>query len=110
MTAQSVQKKDSKTLPMVVYILQILALFNGVTAVVGVFISYIKVDDSREPSWVQTHYRWQIKTFWMWLLLTVVGFLTIIVLIGYAVLFLTQIWFLYRIIKGLIRLHDQQPI
>lgn len=103
-------KRESKILPLVIYIMQFLAIFNGLTAIVAVFISYIKVDDPLESDWIRDHYRWQIRTFWMWLLLTAVGFLTIIILIGYAILFLTQVWFIYRIVKGLIRLHDGQSI
>lgn len=106
-----VQKMDSqKNLAFVIYVLQLLALVSFVTAVVGVVISYIKVDDAREPDWLRTHYRWQIKTFWIWLLLTIVGFITIIILIGWLILLFTTIWLIYRVVKGLIRLHDSQPV
>ena len=100
----------AKNIAFVVYILQIVALISVVTAIVGVVISYIKVDDTREPEWLRTHYRWQINTFWIWLLLSVVGFITIIIVIGYFILLFTSIWFIYRIMKGLIRLHDGQTI
>lgn len=110
MSKEVTKTGSPKTLAMLVYILQIVALINGVTAIVGVVISYVKVDDPREPEWLRSHYRWQIRTFWIWLLLTVVGLLTFIVIIGYFILLFTLIWFIYRVVKGLIRLHDGLPI
>jgi len=102
--------KSPKTLAFVVYILQIVALMNGITAIIGVVISYVKVDDASEPDWIRSHYRWQIKTFWMALILSIVGFITIFIIIGYFILLFTTIWFIYRVVKGLIRLNDNQAI
>lgn len=110
MTKDIDHTKSPKTLALVVYILQIAALINGLTAIIAVVISYIKVDDAEVPEWIRTHYRWQIRTFWICLLLSVLGIVTFFVIIGYFILLFTLIWYVYRLIKGLIRLSDGQPI
>jgi uncharacterized membrane protein len=77
----------------------------GITLIIGVILNYIKREDVR-GTWLESHFRWQIRTFWYSILWTVIGFLTAIVLIGYAVLFANAIWVIYRIIKGWIRLSE----
>ena len=52
-----------KTIALVVYVLQALSFFWGITAVIGVIIDYVKLDDAR-GTWVENHLRWQIRTFW----------------------------------------------
>lgn len=98
-----------KNIATVVYLLQILALFNGITALVGVIINYIKLDATR-GTWLESHFRWQINTFWIALLLSIVGFITIFILIGYFILLFNTIWIIYRVIKGWLYLNDIKPV
>ena len=46
-----------------VYILYLVSLLIGITAIVGLIIAYVNRDDA--PGWLQTHYRFQIRTFWI---------------------------------------------
>src|SRR5580704_17855273 len=57
----------SKTWVLVAYILQALGFFVGITWLVSVVISYIARGDSRD-TWIESHCRWQIRTFWFSLL------------------------------------------
>ena len=58
----------ARNLAVVVYILQALSFFvGGITGLVGVIINYVKLDDVRN-TWVERHFRWQIRTFWIGLL------------------------------------------
>ncbi len=104
------KSKSPKTMAFVIYILQLVSLLNGISLIIAVVLAYTKVDDAKEPEWMRSHYRWQIKTFWMFLILSVVGFITIFLGIGYFILLFTLIWFLYRVVKGMLRLSEDKPI
>ena len=88
-----------------VYILQALGFLTVITPIIGIIVNYIKEDDVR-GSWLESHFRWQKATFWYGLLWTVLGVLTQWILIGWVVLMLLAIWFIYRIAKGWIYLVD----
>jgi uncharacterized membrane protein len=83
----------------VIYVLYLLALLNGVTAVIGVIMAYIYRDDA--PEWLRTHYELQIRTFWMGLLIGAIGFLLSWVLIGIPILLALAVWWIVRCVKGI---------
>ena len=93
----------------VVYGLYAASFFNGVTAVIGVIIAYVKRGDVT-GHWLATHYQWQIATFWWGLLLSVVGGVLTLVLIGWLILLLAAVWFIFRIVKGWLRLGERRAI
>jgi len=107
-----------KTLSTVIYALYALSLFSGVTAIVAIVLNYIKLDDAKTYSkpadgkgtWLESHFRWQIRTFWWGLVWFVLGGLTWIILIGWVVLGVACIWFIYRIAKGWLNLNDGKPM
>jgi len=101
--------RSLKTMAMVVYILQALGFFNGITWIVGVIIDYVKKDEAA-GTWLESHYRWQIRTFWWGLLWGVIGGLTALVAVGFAVLAANAIWIIYRIVKGALYLNDGKPL
>jgi len=74
-----------KTLSTVIYALYALSLFSGVTAIVAIVLNYIKLDDAK-GTWLESHFRWQIRTFWWGLVWFILGGLTWIILIGWVVL------------------------
>ena len=88
-----------------VYILQALSFPLLFTALIGVIVNYVKEDEVR-GSWLESHFRWQKATFWYGLLWTVLGVLTLPLLIGYPVLGLLTLWLIYRIARGWICLVD----
>ncbi|MFP4167421.1 MAG: DUF4870 family protein [Desulfonatronovibrionaceae bacterium] len=98
-----------KTVAVLVYALQTASFAVGVTLIVGVILNYVKMNDVR-GTWLESHFRWQIRTFWYSILWTVLGVLTAIVLIGYAVLFANAVWVIYRIIKGWICLSEDKEM
>ena len=99
-----------KTLTMVVYVLQVLSVFVGITAIVGVIINYVKREDAAGTLY-ESHFDWQIRTFWWGLVWTVVGFILLFAFgLGLLVWFVAGIWALYRVIKGFLKLNDNQPV
>lgn len=101
--------KSLKSLTQVVYVLYALSYFTGITAVIGIIINYVKMEDAA-GTWLESHFRWQIRTFWFGLLWAVIGGLTYIFLIGIAILFANFCWIIYRIVKGWLYLNDNKPM
>jgi uncharacterized membrane protein len=93
---------------LIVYILYFLAYFTGITAIIGVIIAHVQVD--RADPMLATHYRFQIRTFWIGLLYLVVGTVLSLIVIGVVVLAWWFIWSLIRNIKGVLALYERRPI
>ncbi|HYR05854.1 MAG TPA: hypothetical protein VEP71_04150 [Gallionella sp.] len=101
--------RSLRTLTQVVYILYALSYFAGITAIVGIIINYIKKEEVA-GTWLESHFRWQIRTFWFGLLWAAIGIATIVILVGFAVLFANFCWIIYRIVKGWLNLNDGRPM
>jgi len=101
--------KELKTLTLVVYALQAAGFFVGITWIVAVVINYIKKEDAA-GTWLESHFRWQIRTFWFGLLWGVIGGILTLVLVGFAILFADAVWIIYRIVKGWLNLSDGKPM
>jgi uncharacterized membrane protein len=93
------------TLTKIVYALQAASFLVGVTAVGAVVINYIKFPEV-EGTWLESHFRWQIRTFWFGLLWGVVGVVTLFFVIGWFILIADAVWVIYRIVKGYLNLAD----
>ena len=84
-------------------------LTGGVSALVAIIINYVKRDDVAGTVY-ESHFDWQIRTFWWSLVWVVAGLLLALVMIGFLVLWVLSLWTLYRIIKGWLYLHDNKPL
>jgi uncharacterized membrane protein len=99
-----------KNVTMVVYLLQGLSFLWGVTAIVGIVVNYVKRDDVRGTVY-ESHFDWQIRTFWWGLAWTVLGFILLFAFgLGVVVWFVAGIWAIYRVVKGFLKLNDNQPV
>ncbi|HEU5293824.1 MAG TPA: DUF4870 domain-containing protein [Burkholderiaceae bacterium] len=99
-----------KNVTMMVYLLQALSFLWGVTAIVGVIVNYVKRDDARGTVY-ESHFDWQIRTFWWGLLWGVIGVLLIIVFgLGFLVMFVAWVWAIYRVVKGWLKLSEGKPV
>lgn len=79
------------------------------TWIVGVVINYVKRGDTA-GSFLASHFRWQIRTFWFGLLWGFLGGLTFIIVIGWFILIAAAIWIIYRVAKGWLYLVDGKPL
>ena len=94
------EREDLSGFVWAVYILQLLTPFTGGLAFLASgIIAYLKHDESIGQL-EQSHFLWQIKTFWIGLGAGIVGLVLLLVWIGVIVLTLTEIWIIYRVIKG----------
>ncbi len=103
------QMKSLKNLALAVYVLYALSYFTGITAIVGIIINYVKKEDVA-GTWLESHFRWQIRTFWFGLLWAVIGGASFVILIGMPILFANFCWIIYRIVKGWLNLNDHKPM
>jgi uncharacterized membrane protein len=102
--------KELKTLTLAVYVLQAAGFFTGgITWIVAVVINYVKREEVA-GTWLESHFRWQIRTFWFGLLWGVIGGILALVLVGFAILFADAVWIIYRIVKGWLNLSDGKPM
>jgi len=102
MTEQTV----STTTPRLIYILFLANIVVPFLGLIGVILAYVNKDDA--PEWLQSHYQFQIRTFWIGLLYVVVGSLLTLVLVGWLVLLVTVVWLIVRCAKGMKYLDLQQ--
>lgn len=94
---------------LIVYILYIASIVVGLTSIVAIIMNYIKRDEVK-GTWLESHFSWQIKTFWYTLVIGLIGSLLTVVLIGFPILLAVGIWYIYRVVKGLIVFLDNKTI
>jgi uncharacterized membrane protein len=82
-----------------VYILYLVGVVFGVTGIVGVIMAYL--NRAEAPAWMQSHYQFQIRTFWIGGLYMFIGALLAMVLIGYFILLFWVVWLIVRCLKGM---------
>ena len=108
-TMELAKLQSEKTLTTIIYALYAASLLVGITAIVAIVMNYVKKDDV-VGTFLESHYRWQIRTFWYGLLWAVLGVLTFLLVIGWFILIVSGIWFIYRIVKGWLRLNDDKAM
>jgi len=109
LTANAAPSDSDRNAAQAVYVLYALSCVFGITMIPGAFIAYLK-RDSAPGTWLESHFRWQLRTFWFSLLWFVAGVLLCFVVIGFPVLAALWLWDLYRVIKGWTRLNDARPV
>lgn len=92
-----------------IYIAYLISVVVMPLSIVGVFFAY-KLRREHQGSWLESHCNWQIQTFWINLVAFAVGMLTSLIFIGSAVLLAAGLLFLYRIIKGWLKLSENQTV
>jgi uncharacterized membrane protein len=104
-TAEAAVDDKLKKLTQLVYILQAISLAVGLTAIAGLILNYLKRDEVK-GTYLEDHFRWQIKTFWYALVGVILGWLLVIVLVGFLIWAVVGLWYIYRIVKGWLALND----
>ncbi|MDJ1006443.1 MAG: hypothetical protein QNJ13_01350 [Paracoccaceae bacterium] len=91
-----------------VYFLYLASLVLGVSGLVGVVLAY--VNRNKAGGWVETHYTYQIRTFWIGLLYVVIALALSLLLIGFLLMIAVAVWFIVRCVLGLQRAAQGQPV
>jgi len=94
-------------------VLILTAFLTGWPSIIAVVLNYVKRSEVR-GSWLDSHFGWQIRTFWyalLWLLAGGVAFVTVVgIPVALVVWILTGLWVLYRIVRGWMTLSAQKPM
>ena len=79
------------------------SFLSGWPSIIAVIINYVKRDEVR-GTWLDSHFSWQLRTFWyalLWLFVIFLLFITLIgIIIAVPVGFAVGIWIVYRIARG----------
>ncbi len=99
-----------KTLTMLVYALQAAGfLLPPVVWIVAVIINYVRKEEVA-GTWLESHFRWQIRTFWFGLLWAALGVILFVLIVGWFILAADAIWIIYRIVKGWLNPSENRPM
>jgi uncharacterized membrane protein len=98
-----------KNVTLTVYALQALSFIWGLPAIVGLIINYVKRDDARGTLY-ESHFTWQIRSFWWGLVWALIGGVLAVLLVGFVVMFVAWVWMIYRVVKGWLKLTEGQPV
>ena len=87
----------------------------GWPSIIAVIMNYIKREETR-GSWLDSHFRWQIRTFWFGALWVGLCMLFILITFGIGLIVawlplgLVSLWFIYRVARGWLALQDGRPM
>ncbi|MCR4287195.1 MAG: hypothetical protein NUW09_04185 [Deltaproteobacteria bacterium] len=101
--------ESAKNLTKTVYILQAVGFFTVVPSIVAIFINHLKFSEV-EGTWLESHFTWQMRTFWYSLFWAFFGLLTVFFVIGFFILLADYIWVIYRITKGWLCFNDKKAM
>ena len=102
------REDSARTMTIIVYLLYLAALINGLTAIIGVILAYVKRDEARGTIY-ESHFANAIEVFWIFLVGMLVAVPLCFVLVGIPLVVALYIWVLFRTIKGVVRANDGQP-
>jgi uncharacterized membrane protein len=105
------EDKVAYNLTTLIYALYALSLLlGGVPAIVAIVMNYVKKDDMVGTLY-ESHFRWQIRTFWFTLLWSTLSAPFVLVFgLGMVFLFVVFVWYIYRIAKGWLRLIERKAM
>jgi uncharacterized membrane protein len=83
----------------VIYILYLVGLVIGISLLIGVVIAYM--NRGKVGGWLESHYTWLIRTFWIGLLYTLISGVLMVVGIGFLLFLAVAVWLIVRCILGL---------
>ena len=103
------QEKRDISYVYVIYALFALGIFGLVPAIGGVIMAYAKRNELRGTIYFD-HLQFLLKTFWITLIFSIIGYFTLIFLIGFPILLLTFGWYTFRVVSSFLRLRENRAI
>ena len=111
MSSMSIERssvESDRTMAVVCYVLHLVGSVAGVTSIVGLVLNYVKRNGYDEL--FDSHHAWMIRSFWWAVLWCVLGLVTIVIGVGFVILFLAWVWYVSRHVRGLIALLNGEPM
>jgi uncharacterized membrane protein len=100
-------EQNSQNTVKVIYLLYLANILIQFLGIIGVIVAYVNKDDA--PEWLQSHYQFQIRTFWIGLLFIIAGGILLTAGVGALILLFWVIWVIIRCAKGIKYLDQKQP-
>lgn len=101
---------DHKKMMYIAYALFAVSIvFGGITTIVGVIFIYIKRKEML-GTFYYDHSAFLLRTFWGSIIALIIGVMLKLLLIGNVILFAIPIWYLFRVIYGAIKLHENKSV
>jgi uncharacterized membrane protein len=91
------------------------AFLTGWPSIIAVILNYVKRSDVR-GTWLESHFRWQIRTFWFGLLWIAMCLFFVVITFGIGIIIawlpmaIVSVWFIYRIVRGWMALNANRPM
>jgi uncharacterized membrane protein len=91
------------------------AFLIGWPSIIAVILNYVKGGEAR-GSWLESHFRWQIRTFWFGLLWVTLCLCLVVFTLGVGIIVvwlplgIVSLWFIYRVARGWLALADRRPM
>ena len=82
----------------VIYATYLLGFVVGITPLIGVVLAYI--NRGKAGGWVESHYTWAIRTFWIGILYALVAAVLSVILIGFLLMLAVAVWVIVRVVIG----------
>lgn len=105
----SLTEDKEARLPLIIYVLYLAGFVTGFSSIVGIVIAYVNKGEG--PEWIQSHYQFQIRTFWLGLLIGIGAVILMIPLFftGPLIPLAVAIWFIVRCVFGIKYLSRREP-
>ncbi|MDG4882551.1 DUF4870 domain-containing protein [Mesorhizobium sp. WSM4884] len=100
--------EPGQTNALVIYILYLASFVIGVTGIVGIVLAYI--NRGKAGGFVESHYTFLIRTFWIGLLYALISVVLMMLVIGFLLMFAVAVWFIARCILGIQALQRGEPV
>ncbi len=108
MNAGALTMTSNRTMALVAYVLHLFGAIAGIPSIIGLILNYVS---RRGYGDVPTsHHDWMIRSFWWALLWVVIGWITHWLLIGYVIWVATWAWYVYRHVRGLVALVNDETL
>lgn len=104
--SEELNQKPDTTMAMIIYALYLASFLVGFTSFIGVVMAYVY--KGKGPVWLDEHYRYQIRTFWMGLVYGIVFSILTLIVIGFPLLLALAVWFIVRCVKGFKGLQEKR--
>lgn len=92
----------------VIYASYLLGFVVGITPLIGVVLAYM--NRGKAGGWVETHYTWAIRTFWIGILYGLISLVLAFVLIGFLLMLAVAVWVIVRVVVGFQAVGRGEPI
>jgi len=102
--------ESERTTLTIAYVLHVIGPFTAfLLNLAGLVLNHIKAAETQNH-FIRSHHVWMLRTFWWSLLWSVVGGVLCLILAGYVVLAIVGLWWIYRVVRGLIGYAERRPM